>query len=53
MATQEFLGGNFTGTTDTYAALQIHNNKYTVSRGSDKASAGLIYASGGTESVAA
>jgi hypothetical protein len=49
----EFLGVNITGTTDTYAALQVDSDEYTVSRGSDKASAGLIYASGGTETIAA
>jgi hypothetical protein len=49
----EFLGVNITGTTDTYTALQVENNKYTVSVGSDKASAGLIYASGGSETIAA
>ncbi|KAJ6286653.1 hypothetical protein J3E71DRAFT_388338 [Bipolaris maydis] len=49
----EFLGVNITGTTDTYTALQVENNKYTVSVGSDKASAGLIYASGGSEIISA
>jgi hypothetical protein len=49
----EFLGVNVTGTTDTYAAVQVADNKYTVSVGSDKASSGLVYASGGTETIAA
>jgi hypothetical protein len=49
----EFLGVNMTGTLDTYVAVQVENNKYTVSIGSDKASSGLIYANGGTETIAA
>ena len=49
----EFLGLNITGTTDSYTAVQVENKKFTVSIGSDKASAGLVYASGGTETIAA
>ena len=49
----EFLGLNITGTTDTYAAVQVEDNKYPISAGSDEASAGLIYANGGTETIAA
>jgi hypothetical protein len=49
----EFLGLNITGTTDSYTAVQVENKKFTVSIGSDKASAALIYASGGTETISA
>jgi hypothetical protein len=48
----EFLGVNMTGTSDTYAAVQVEDNSYTVSIGSDQASAGVIYADGGTETIA-